>query len=230
MTCSVATDTQPSLVRRAAVGTSGWSYPSWRPGFYPADARPEDFLPLYASRLRAVELNSTGYRLPSEDQFRRWADQVPDGFRFAVKAPPQVTRRLEVFQERVRALGDRLGAVRVVVETPHDEGLLELLLGSIDPSVRWALDLRDPTWDEADGLAARLAESNAVRVNDLNAPGAWRYLRFREPPWPEEELVAAADRLRPLLADGVETLAFFRHEDEPAAPRAALRLVELLGG
>jgi uncharacterized protein YecE (DUF72 family) len=231
MTCSVAVDTAPSLVRRAAVGTSGWSYPSWRPGFYPAGSRPEDFLHLYASRLRAVELNATGYRLPSEDQFRRWAEQVPDGFRFAVKAPPRVTRRLEVFQERVRALGDRLGAVRVVVETPRDDGFLELLLGSIDPSVRWALDLRDPTWDEAENeIASRLAEANAVCVDDLNAPGEWRYVRFREPPWSDEELASQAQRLRPLLVDGVEVLAFFRHEDEPAAPRAALRLLELLGG
>ena len=55
------------------VGTSGWSYPSWRAGFYPAGRAPEDFLAFYAERLRTVELNSTGYRLPSEEQFERWA-------------------------------------------------------------------------------------------------------------------------------------------------------------
>ena len=65
--------TQPRVEPRpdgiAHVGSSGFSYPSWRPGFYPADARPEDFLALYASRLPSVELNVTGYRLPSEESF-----------------------------------------------------------------------------------------------------------------------------------------------------------------
>jgi uncharacterized protein YecE (DUF72 family) len=60
-------------VERVSVGTSGWSYPTWRPGFYPEGTAPEDFLSFYAARLPSVELNSTGYRLPSEDQFGRWA-------------------------------------------------------------------------------------------------------------------------------------------------------------
>ena len=42
-------------------GTSGFSYPTWRGGFYPAEAKPADFLRLYAERLPSVELNSTGY-------------------------------------------------------------------------------------------------------------------------------------------------------------------------
>ena len=50
----------PPTVDRVSVGTSGWSYPSWRPGFYPAGARTEEFLALYAARLPAVELNASG--------------------------------------------------------------------------------------------------------------------------------------------------------------------------
>ncbi len=151
------------------VGTSGWSYVGWRPGFYPAGTKPEDFLGHYAGRLSTVELNATKYRLPSEEQFRSWAAQVPSGFRFAVKAPDGVERRLATFEERVLALGDRLGCVRIVVERPRDEGWLELLLGSIDPSIRYALDLRHQSWD---GIEERLAEAGAVRVDDpAGAPG-----------------------------------------------------------
>ena len=58
---------------------------SWRPGFYPAEVKPPDFLRHYSERLPSVELNTTGYRLPAEDQFRRWAEQVSEGFRFSVK-------------------------------------------------------------------------------------------------------------------------------------------------
>jgi uncharacterized protein YecE (DUF72 family) len=207
------------------VGSSGWSYPSWRPGFYPTDAQPEDFLRLYARRLPSVELNATGYRLPSEQQFERWAEQVPEGFRFAVKAPPRVLQRLEAFQERVRALGTRLGPLRVVVEAPRDEGFLELLLGSGDPALRWALDLRDPSWD---GVEPRLAAAGAVRVGDWNAEAPFRYLRFREPPYSDEALSDLAERLQPLLAGGTDVFAYFRHEDAPTAPAYARRLLEAL--
>ena len=212
-------------MNQPAVGTSGWSYPSWRPDFYPAGSQPESFLGLYAERFSAVELNSTGYRLPSHEQFGRWATQAPDGFRFAVKMPPQALRQFDSFQDRVRSLGNALGCVRVVVETPRDDGVLALLLGSADPAIRFALDLRDPSWD---GVEPQLAEAGAVRVGDWGAAGDWRYLRFREPPYDEATLVALADRLRPLVSTEVDVFAFFQHETEPTAPRYALELLELL--
>jgi uncharacterized protein YecE (DUF72 family) len=214
-------------VSRLLVGSSGWSYPSWRPGFYPAGSQPDEFLRLYAERLPAVELNSTGYRLPAEEQFRRWGSQVPPGFRFAVKMPPNALRRFDTFQERVGLLGEALGCVRVVVETPRDDGMLELLLGSAALALRLAFDLRDPSWD---GVEPRLAESGAVRVDNVDAATGWRYLRFREPPYDDAALAAAAERIRPLLAEGIDVFAFFRHEDEPTAPGYAQRLRELLEG
>ena len=201
-----------------SVGTSGWSYPSWRGGFYPEGAAPEDFLALYAERLPSVELNSTGYRLPSEEQFARWGAAVPDGFRFAVKAPPRALRDVGTFEERVRRLGDRLGPVRFVVGSPRDDGLLALL-GSTSLDV--ALDLRDESWDGVD-------VAPAVRVNDWETDAPFRYLRFREPPYSQEELALLAARIGPLLEAGVRVFAYFRHEDEPTAPAYALRLRELV--
>jgi uncharacterized protein YecE (DUF72 family) len=150
---------------------------------------------------------------------------VPDGFRFAVKAPRRAPRAIDTFEARVRALGDRLGCVRLVVAAPRDDGLLELVLGSSDPAIRYAFDLRDPTWD---GVEPRLAEAGAVRVDDWDAPAPWRYLRFREPPYDDGALRAAAARIAPLLESGVEVFAFFRHEDEPTAPAYAQRLRQLL--
>jgi uncharacterized protein YecE (DUF72 family) len=205
-------------VSRALVGTSGWSYPSWRPGFYPSDCRPEEFLSYYADLLPTVELNSTKYRLPSHDQFEAWAAQVPDDFRFAVKAPPGVERRLDMFQQRVLALGDRLGCVRVVIETQRNDGLIELLLGSTDPTLRWALDLRDASWD---GIEPRLTESGAVRVDDESGAAGWAYLRFRELQHTAAELAAISSRLRGLEGRDIETFAYFRHSAEPTAPQEA---------
>jgi uncharacterized protein YecE (DUF72 family) len=210
-----------SNVERLSVGTSGWSYPSWRPDFYPAGTANEDFLAWYAARLPSVELNSTGYRLPSEEQFARWAGAVPDGFTFAVKAPPRALRDVATFDERVRRLGDRLGPVRVVVESPRDDGLLPLLLGSTD--LRIALDLRDESWDGVD-------VAPAVRVNDWEADAPFRYLRFREPPHSEQELAELAALIEPLLVGGVDVFAYFRHEDAPTAPAYAAQLLGLVRG
>ena len=201
------------------VGCSGWSYPGWRPGFYPAGTANGDFLRFYASRFSTVELNTTGYRLPSEEQFERWAEQVPDGFRFAVKLPGRALRSLATFEERVRRLGDRLGPVRVAIETTRDDGVLALLLGSTDLPL--AFDFRHESWADVD-------VAPAVRVDDWESDAPFRYLRFREPPYAEGELAALAARLAPLVAAGEELYAYFRHEDEPTAPRYATRLEELL--
>jgi uncharacterized protein YecE (DUF72 family) len=213
----------PPRVNRVSVGTSGWSYPTWRPGFYPAGLDPKEFLGFYAQRFSTVELNTTGYRLPAEEQFRRWAEQAPDGFEFAPKLPGHRLRALDEFASRVRVLGERLGPVRVSMKNARDDGVLELMLGSLDPSLRIAFDLEHPSWD---GVEPRLAEAGAVRVNDLDHPAPFRFLRLREPPYDDAALRALAERVRP-LAEPV--YVYFRHEDEPTAPAYALRLLELLG-
>jgi uncharacterized protein YecE (DUF72 family) len=195
-------------------GASGFSYATWRGGFYPADARPADLLRLYAERLRSVELNTTGYRLPAAEQFERWAAETPPAFRFAVKLQPW-----KLGADAPSALGDRLGPVRVVVEAKRDDRLLGRLLDSRAPML--ALDLRHPSWDGVD-------VSPAVRVNDWDADAPFRYLRFREPPYSDEDLRGLAERIAPLVAADVEVFAYFRHEDEPTAPAYALRLLELV--
>ena len=204
------------------VGTSGWSYPSWRPDFYPPGADASTFLGFYAERFRTVELNTTGYRLPAEDQFGRWAAQVPQGFEFAPKLPGHQLRTLGVFAERVRVLGDRLGPVRVSLKNARDEGVLALMLGSLDPSLRLAFDLEHPSWD---GVEEQLADAGAVRVNDLDHPAPFRYLRLREPPYDEAALDNLAARIRTLSEP---SYVYFRHEDAPTAPAYARRLLELL--
>ena len=205
------------------VGTSGWSYPSWKPGFYPAGTDAKQFLSFYAQRFSTVELNTTGYRLPAEEQFRRWAEQTPMGFRFAPKLAGNRPRLVAEFGARVRLLGDRLGPVRVQLISARDEGMLELLLGSLNPGVLVAFDLEHDSWN---GVEPRLAESGAVRVNDLDHEALFRYVRFRDPPYSEMELREWAAKLG---AVSEPVFAYFRHEDEPTAPAYAQRLLELLG-
>jgi len=219
------TATRPTLTG-LYVGTSGFSYPSWKPAFYPPDTKPADFLRHYAQRLPTVELNATFYRLPSEDQLRTWADRTPPDFRFAVKMNRGITHggRLELiptFCERVRTLGDRLGPILVQLppSRPRDDGLLRLYLDSLDTDLRYAFEFRHESWAGAD-LGPH------ARVGSLEGEAPFRYLRLREPPYDEEALGEWAERLGPLLEHGVEIFAYFKHEEAPDAPRYARRLLE----
>jgi uncharacterized protein YecE (DUF72 family) len=219
---------------RLYAGSSGFSYPSWRGAFYPADARPEDFLRLYAERLPSVELNTTFYRLPAEDQFRHWAEQTPSGFRFAVTMTRGATGRGRVqgvaaFCQTVRTLGDRLGPIRIKVPQARDDGFLRLLLDSLDPDIGVALDFRHESWQDPD-VSARLDERGVARVDGHGEHTAFRYLRLREPPYEETDLVRLAADVAPLLERGTDVYCYFRHEDAPTAPAYAERLLELTSG
>jgi uncharacterized protein YecE (DUF72 family) len=121
------------------------------------------------------------------------------------------------FGPRVRQLGNRLGPIRISLKKARDEGALELLLGSLDPALRLAFDLEHPSWD---GIEPRLAEAGAVRVDDVDHPAPFRYLRRRDAPdkWFAAKIAALREPV----------YVYFRHEDEPTAPAYASRLLELL--
>jgi uncharacterized protein YecE (DUF72 family) len=214
-------------------GSSGFSYPSWKGGFYPADARPEEFLRLYSERLPSVELNTTFYRLPAEDQFERWAAQTPATFRFALTMTRGATsfgrvQGVDAFAQTAGVLGERLGPVRIKVPQARDDGFLRLLLDSLSPAIGWALDFRHESWSEPD-VQPLLDERGIARVGSLEGEAAFRYLRLREPPYGENDLVALAERVQAALEQGRDVYCYFRHEDEPTAPLYAERLLELAG-
>jgi len=83
------------------LGTSSWSFPGWTGLVYaPRGGRPEseqrlarEGLAAYAAcpLFRTVSLDRTFYAPLSVDDFARYAAQVPDAFRFVVKAPAAVT-------------------------------------------------------------------------------------------------------------------------------------------
>jgi uncharacterized protein YecE (DUF72 family) len=134
---------------------------------------------------------------------------------------------IPAFVQTAGVLGARLGPVRIKVPQARDDGFLLLLLDSLAPEMRWALDFRHESWSAAD-VDQRLAERGIARVDALEgAPFA--YLRLRGPQYDEAALEALAWTVRPLLAEGKDVYVYFRHEDEPTAPAYAVRLLELVG-
>src|SRR5262245_21932218 len=105
---------------RVWVGTSGFSYKEWKGAFYPSDLPDRQMLAYYASRFRAVEIDSTFYRMPSQKTLEAWSASTPEDFRFTLKATQQITHRqrlqvpsdsLTYLTSLVPTLGRRLGLV-----------------------------------------------------------------------------------------------------------------------
>ena len=76
---------------RLFAGTSGWAYPTWKPGFYPANVPAKKFLEFYASQLNSVEVNYTFRALPTAKMLEGWLAATPASFRFSFKAPQRIT-------------------------------------------------------------------------------------------------------------------------------------------
>jgi uncharacterized protein YecE (DUF72 family) len=133
---------------------------------------------------------------------------------------------VDAFEQGILALGDTLGPVRIKVPQARDDGFLRLLVDSLSPEIRYVLDFRHDSWD-ADDVAAALASHGMARANDLEGDTPFRYLRLRDPPYEDADLEAWAERLRPVLAAGADVYCYFKHEDEPTAPRYAERLLAL---
>ena len=85
---------------RVAVGTSGYAYKEWKGTFYPEKLPQDQMLRYYGEQFPTVEINNTFYRMPSEKVVLNWASQVPDTFRFVLKASQRITH-----QKRLQDVG-----------------------------------------------------------------------------------------------------------------------------
>lgn len=151
------------------LGAQGWNYDAWVGPFYPPGTRSPDFLTTYARAFDTVEVDSTFYAVPPAKTVKGWGERVPDGFRFALKLPQEITHEnrlrhsgdlLSLFADRVRLLGDKLGPV--LVQLGPDFGPIELpalagFLPSLPHDMDFAVEFRQRGWIQ-DGILALLSE------------------------------------------------------------------------
>jgi len=154
---------------RIRIGTQGWNYDAWVGPFYPSGTRPADYLTVYARAFNTVEVDSTFYAVPPVKTVRGWYERTPAGFIFALKLPQEITheRRLrdaddvaELFFDRARELGDKLGPV--LIQLGPDFGPAELpalanLLPKLPHDIRFSVEFRQRGWIN-EGVIALLAE------------------------------------------------------------------------
>lgn len=138
---------------RALIGTSGWRYRAWRGDYYPQGLRQKDELRYVAERLGSVELNGSFYSLQRPDSYRRWADETPPGFVFAVKGSRFITHMLALrntdialanfLASGVLALDAKLGPIlwQLPARTRFDADVLEEFLAGLPRDTGRALEL-----------------------------------------------------------------------------------------
>lgn len=103
------------------VGISGWTYPGWRGVFYPAGLPRRRELEYASRQMNSIEINGSFYSLQRPSTYRRWYEETPSDFLFAVKGSRFIThmkklRDVEVplanfFASGVLRLAEKLGPI-----------------------------------------------------------------------------------------------------------------------
>lgn len=233
-------------MRSVYAGTSGWSYPSWKPKFYPAKLASAKFLGYYATRLNTVEVNYTFRAFPSEKMLTGWVAATPENFRFAVKAHQSIThiKRLQDAGDNVarfvKALeplraGGRLGPI--LFQLPPflkcNAARLEAFLRELPQEIRAAFEFRHESWfcDEIFNLLRKAnaalceAESENIKTPPVQTAD-FAYLRLRREDYSPAARKQIAQRVAEVAAVG-DAFVYFKHED---TPEGALYAEELLAG
>lgn len=235
--------------RNLFVGTSGWAYPSWKPGFYPKDVPSRSFLAFFASQLTSVEVNYTFRTLPSAAQLGGWIEATPPGFRFSFKAPQRITHFA-----RLRDCADALQAFFSAIEPARAAGKLGPVLFQLPPNFAasqerlarfldapilrephtpaLAFEFRHPSWFEEPLLqllrganaALCVAESEDLQTPDLTT-ATHRYYRLRCPGGYTPSALKAHAKNFAGLAQGGEVFVYLKHEDEPTGALNARALL-----
>ena len=229
---------------RVRIGTSGFSYKEWKGSFYPEDIDAKAMLGFYATKFSTVEINNTFYRMPQASVLTSWAEQVPDGFTFALKASQRITHRsrlkeagdsVEFFFRIAATLGDRLGPVlfQLPPNLKKDLPRLQAFLPLVPAGSRCAFEFRHESWfdDEVyEALRGAHAALCLAEDEDLATPPVattdWGYLRLRRQDYGPETIAAWRDRIA--RQPWSEAFVYFKHEDEARGPLFAEGLAKLL--
>lgn len=225
-------------------GTSGWSYASWKPDFYPAKLASAKFLSYYATRLNSVEVNYTFRRFPTEKLLEGWIAATPDDFKFALKAHQMIThtKRLRDTSDwltrlfsSLRPLEDSNKLGPVLFQLPPnlkcDIQRLCNFLEDLPPGARCAFEFRDPSWFSEPVYAALRSKNAALckaESEKLETPAvrtaSFSYLRLRKEEYSAREMTRLKTAVDEASSFG-EVFVYFKHEETPQGAVYAERLI-----
>jgi uncharacterized protein YecE (DUF72 family) len=230
------------------VGTSGWAYTIWKPDFYPKNVASKNFLKYYATQLNTVEVNYTFRRSLTEKAATGWMADVGPNFHFALKANQYIThiKRLQNVEEPIQRflstlqpLAKQLGPVlfQLPPTTKADVVVLRDFLALLPRNFKAAFEFRHPSWfcEEVyqilgdHNVTLCVAETEKLDTPEVRTAN-YIYFRFRQPSYSAEDLKRLGKRIEKCVGDGLETYAFFKHEEDPRSPLNAVELLNAVRG
>ena len=231
---------------RTFVGTSGYSYKEWKGSFYPEKLPASEMLRYYAQRFSTVEINNTFYRMPKEQVVESWAGQVPDGFRFVLKASQRITHQKRLVNveddtsyllHMASVLGERQGPLlfQLPPNFKKDLSRLKAFLSLVEGRALTAFEFRHESWFDDEVFECLRASAGALCIADVdNAPeptltstAGWGYLRLRRETYTDQDLAKWIEKLK--STGWQDVYVYFKHEDAGIGPKLATRFIELAG-
>ncbi len=148
------------------IGVGGWVFEPWRDNFYPKGLPQKRELEYASTHLTAIEVNGTYYGSQKPESFRKWHDETPDGFVFALKGPRFATNRrvlaeagdsiTRFFDSGVTELKNKLGPInwQFMPTKKFDAGDFEAFLNLLPKKVngraiRHAVEVRHDSFRDA---------------------------------------------------------------------------------
>lgn len=216
------------------VGTSGHHYELWRGVFYPESLSSENWFDHHARSFDTVEINNTFYRPPEGDTFVVWRERAPHGFLYALKFSrygshlkhlKEPADAIDNFLQAAGRLEDGLGSilVRLPPRWAADPGQLEGFLEAAPEDLRWAVEVRDPSWLGEAVYAVLRRAGAALCIHDMiedhpreitaNLDLSLRYYGDRYVgSYSHQKLTAGAERITGRLANGTDVFAYLNKD------------------
>jgi uncharacterized protein YecE (DUF72 family) len=209
-------------------------------------------LEFYATQFPTVELNTTFYRLPSEQMVRGWHRRAPKGFVFAAKGSRFITQMkklnvtsdsIAIYFERISPLKEHLGPILWQLPPSFHKNAerLNTFLLSLPTQYRYAVEFRHPSWLDREVFdilrrhnAAYVPVSSKVMPMDLTLTTDFSYVRFHgleggaAHDYTGDELKPWAEFCRNTLRSGRTAFVYFNNDINVRAPKNAREFAELL--
>jgi uncharacterized protein YecE (DUF72 family) len=241
------------------VGIGGWTYEPWRGTFYPDKLPHSKELEFAASRLGAIEINSTFYGRQKPKSWQAWEKVVPEGFQFSIKGARYCVSRSKLaeggeglakfFEQGFTALGPKVGPIlwqflpRRKFDANDIAAFFKLLPKKLDGiELRHAIEPRDESFRDEKFFALCRDRNIAIVHEDADdyplieadtADFAYARLQRMRAAVPtgyeDKDLTRFAAMARRWKKDGRDAYLFLINGAKERAPAAALALQDRLG-
>ncbi|HEY0029194.1 MAG TPA: DUF72 domain-containing protein [Bacteroidia bacterium] len=237
-----------------SVGCAKWNKTDLK-NFYPKGTKDE--LEYYSSQFNSIELNATFYQPYGKEQFIKWREKTPKGFKFFPKIPQTVShlKRLnevknlvDDFCNSVSGLEEKLGMIFLQMHDnfkPKDFDRLEKFVREFPKGTPLAIELRNAEWFNVKADFEKVSELfKKYKVTNVIVDTAGRrdilHMRLTSPvafiryvganhPSDYDRLDPWVERLAKWKKDGLKEVYFFVHQNhEVESPLLSACFIEKL--